>query len=169
MSKDHNVDIVYRPVQDTDIPIILDMYVKLHNFFYEYGYQLPPPKDVKQAYLNSFQRTLGRFTNIWVAEIGGEVVGYILVRVKRVPEYMGGVLVGELSDMWIVPEARRLGIGDRLVRIGIEWFRELGVHSIEIQVLWENMASWGIFEKMGFKPEYRAARLMWDNYIEEDA
>ena len=82
---------------------------------------------------------------------------------------MGGVLVGELSDMWIVRKARRLGIGDKLVRIGIEWFRELGVHSVEIQVLWENMASWGIFEKMGFKPEYRAARLMWDEYVEEDA
>lgn len=162
-------EITYRLTTEADFPIICDMYVKLNDFFYEMGYQLPQPEDVSQAYLNSFQRTLGRYTNSWVAEIESEIVGYILCRIKRVPEYMGGVLVGELSDMWIVPSARRLGVGEKLVRIAIGWLRELEVHSIEIQVLTKNEASWKIFDKMGFKEEYRAARLMWEDYIEEES
>jgi hypothetical protein len=28
----------------------------------------------------------------------------MLCRLKRIPVYMGGVLVGELSDMWIAPK-----------------------------------------------------------------
>lgn len=169
MNKETTPEITYRLTVEEDLPIIKEMYVLLNDFFYTMGYQLPKPDDVGQVYLDSFQRTLGRFTNSWVAEMDGEVVGYILCRVKKVPEYMGGVLVGELSDMWIVPKARRLKIGDTLVRTAIEWLRELEVHSIEIQVLWNNMKSWGIFDKMGFKPEYRAARLMWEDYIEADA
>lgn len=169
MSEEGKTEINYRLTTEADLPLIKDMYIKLNDFFYTMGYQLPQPEDVGQSYLDSFQRTLGRFSNSWVAEIDGEVVGYILCRVKRVPQYMGGVLVGDLSDMWIRRKARRLGIGDKLVRIAIEWLRELGVHSIEIQVLWNNQVSWEIFDKMGFKVEYRAARLMWEDYIEEDA
>jgi len=169
MSDKMTPEINYRLTTEADLPIIRDMYIKLNDFFYEMGYQLPQPEDVGQAYLDSFTRTLGRFTNSWVAEIDSEIVGYILCRVKRVPQYMGGVLVGELSDMWIVPKARRLRVGETLVRTAIEWLRELEVHSIEIQVLLKNEASWKIFDKMGFKVEYRAARLMWDDYIEAES
>jgi ribosomal protein S18 acetylase RimI-like enzyme len=80
---------------------------------------------------------------------------------------MGGVLVGELSDMWIVPEARRLGIGEKLCRMALDWERKQCVHSVEIQVLLENDASWRIFDRMGFKQEFRVARLLWDEYIVE--
>jgi len=81
---------------------------------------------------------------------------------------MGGVLVGELSDMWILSSARRMGIGDQLSRLSIDWLREQDVHSIEIQVLRDNEASWKLYERMGFQLEYRAGRLLWEDYIETD-
>lgn len=93
----------------------------------------------------------------------------MLCRIKRVPPHMGGVLVGELSDMWIIPEARRLGIGDRLSRQALAWLREQGVHSVEIQVLRDNEASWKLYDRMGFQLEFRVGRLLWDEYIDPDA
>lgn len=155
----------YRLATEADFPIMMELYTKLNTFFYSFDYHLPQPENVGQLWLDSFKRTLGKFTNAWVAELDGRVVGFILCRIKRVPAYMGGVLVGELSDMWIVEDARRLGVGDTLVRTAIEWLRTQQVHSIEIQVLQNNEASWRIFERMGFLVEFRVARLLWDQYI----
>jgi ribosomal protein S18 acetylase RimI-like enzyme len=162
-------DLSYRLVQEEDFPILMDMYNQLNTFFYQVGYRLPHPEDVGQVWLDSFKRTLGRFSNVFIAELDGEVVGFMLCRLKRVPAYMGGVMVGELSDMWIYSKARRMGIGDKLSRLAIDWMREQGAHSIEIQVLKDNEASWKLYDRMGFKLEFRVGRLLWDEYIPEDA
>ena len=114
----------YRLVMEKDFPIIKEMYTKLNDHFYRLGYRLPQPENVGQLWLDSFQRTLGRFSNIFIAEIEDRVVGFMLCRIKRVPAYMGGVLVGELSDMWIEADARRLGIGDKLSRLALDWLRQ---------------------------------------------
>ena len=120
---------------EEDFPIITEMYTQLNEFFYRVGYRLPHPENVGEVWLDSFRRTLGRFTNVFIAEVDGEVAGFMLCRMKRVPATMGGVLVGELSDMWIEPHARRLGIGDKLSRLALDWMRQQGAHSVEIQVL----------------------------------
>ena len=158
----------YRLATEDDFPILMEMYSKLNTFFYQVGYRLPHPENVGQVWLDSFKRTLGRFSNVFIAEAEpGKVSGFMLCRLKRVPAYMGGVMVGELSDMWIESDARRLGIGDRLSRLAIDWMREQGAHSIEIQVLKDNEASWKLYERMGFKLEFRVGRLLWDEYDDD--
>ena len=159
-------EVIYRLVTEGDFPIIKDMYTRLNGHFYSMGYRLPHPENVGEIWLDSFSRTLGRFSNVFIAEIEKEIVGFMLCRVKSLPKYMGGVLVGELSDMWIVSSARRLGIGDKLSRLAMDWLRDQGVHSIEIQVLRDNNASWKLYERMGFQLEYRAGRLLWEDYID---
>ena len=167
MSETATTSLKYRLVTEADFPIILEMYTKLNTHFYKLGYRLPHPENVGQVWLESFQRTLGRFSNVFIAEFEGRVVGFMLCRIKRVPAYMGGVLVGELSDMWIDDSARRMGIGDKLSRLALEWLRDQGVHSVEIQVLRDNEASWKLYDRMGFQLEFRVGRLLWDEYVEE--
>lgn len=161
-------DVVYRLANEADFPIIKKYYNLLNQHFYSLGYRLPHPDDVGEVYLDSFRRTLGKYSNAWVAEVNDQVVAYILCRIKRVPQYMGGVLVGELSDEWVEPEVRRLRIGDRLCRVALDWLREQNVHSVEIQVLNSNEASWRMLSRMGFQQEFRVGRLVWDEYIEDD-
>ena len=62
-------------------------------------------------------------------------------------------------------EARRASVGEALVQAGVEWLRQQGVHSVEVQVLSENQASLKFFESLGFKLELRALRLI----LEKDA
>ncbi len=158
--------LTYRTAAEADFPTLAAMYARLNAYFYEMGYRLPHPENVGQVWLDSFRRTLGRFSQVFVAEMDGEVVGFMLCRVKRVPAHMGGVLVGELSDMWIVEKARRKGIGDKLSRLALDWLRGQGVHSVEIQVLRDNEASWKLYERMGFQLEFRVGRLLWEEYRE---
>ena len=88
------------------------------------------------------------------------MVGFMLGRVKRVAPYLGGVMVGELSDMWVEPDARRLGVGKELSLITMQWLAAQDVHSIEIQILEGNEPIWRLYEKMGFKPELRQIRML---------
>jgi ribosomal protein S18 acetylase RimI-like enzyme len=157
-------EVTYRLVQESDFPIVVEMYTLLNEYFYKMGYRLPHPENVGEVWLDSFHRTLGRFSNVFIAEVEGNVVGFMLCRLKRVPAYMGGVLVGELSDMWIDSSARRMGIGDKLSRLAMDWMRQQGAHSIEIQVLRENEASWKLYERMGYQLEFRVGRLLWEDY-----
>lgn len=155
-------EINYRLANEADMPVIAGMYDQLDCFFRSLSYHFPQVDNVGQLWLDSFRRTLGRFSVVFVAELDGKVVGFMLGRVKRVPPYLGGVLVGELSDMWVEPDARRLHIGDRLSEITIEWLRAQGVHSIELQILEGNEPIWRLYERMGFKPELRQLRLTWE-------
>ena len=162
-------DVSYRLVRDEDFPVIGEMYQQLNEYFYKMGYRLPHPENVTDVWLDSFRRSLGRFSNVFIAELDGRIAGFMLCRIKRVPAHMGGVLVGELSDMWIISEARRLGIGDKLSRLALDWLHAQHVHSVEIQVLRDNEASWKLYERMGFQLEFRVGRLLWEEYQESDA
>ena len=150
----------YRTYLESDLATIVTFYTKLNGAFHEMGYSLPSPENVGQLWLDSFRRTLGKFSNIHVAEVDKKLVGFMLSKVKRLPPYMGGMLVGELSDMWIEPDYRRFGIGRRLSVIAIDWLREQKVHSVEIQVLSGNEPSYKLYESMGFKWDFRHARLI---------
>jgi len=152
--------IVYRPATEADYPALAAMYEGLNAYFYQVGYLLPRPENVGELWLDSFRRTLGRFSNVFVAEQDGRLLGFHLCRLKRLPAHMGGVMAGEVSDVWVQPEVRSSGVGAALVEAGLAWMRAQGVHSVEVQVLSQNAGSLKFFERLGFKLEYRALRLL---------
>ena len=160
-------EIIYRLSTEDDFPEVTALYSKLHAYFRDIGLRLPKPDDVGAAWLDSFRRTLGRYSYLHIAELDGEVVAFILSRIKQVPPFWGGVTVGILSDMWVRTKVRRLGVGKKLSHISLRWLRDQGVHSVEIQVLLNNDASWTLYEKMGFEPEQQQSRLFWEDYIHE--
>ena len=156
-------EVALRPAEAADFPRLIEMYERLNDYYYQVGYRLPRPEDVGQAWVESFQRTLGRFSNVFVAVAGDSLAGMILCRVKRLPQHMGGMMVGEISDIWVEPAFRRERLGEHLVEYGLDWLRRQGVHSVEIQVLSGNESAWRFFEGLGFELEYRAARLILES------
>jgi ribosomal protein S18 acetylase RimI-like enzyme len=160
---------VYRLATETDFPFLVETYEKLNAYYYQVGYRLPRPENTGQAWLESFQRTLGRFSNVFVAETVDEngeprLVGFVLCRLKRLAAHFGGGLTGEISDVWVEPDARRMGIGEGLLRQAAQWMRTQGAISVEAQILKDNQASLSLFESLGFRLEYRLVRLLWEDY-----
>jgi len=166
MNTGNNSEVVYREATEADYQAVEDLYEKLDGFLREFTYTFPKVENVGEKWLDMFRRTLGRFSVLYVAEYEAEVVGFIVARVKRVPEYLGGVMVGELKDMWVKPKVRRLGIGEALLRLAIEWCREQDVYSVEAQILLGNDPILKLVEYLGMKRELYQLRLTWDNYNE---
>lgn len=170
--RDNNLSstpVAYRLATEDDIPALAAQYDKLDRFLREFSYGFPEVEDVGEKWLDIFRRTMGRFSIVYVAERGNghgtpEMMGFILARLKRVPEYLGGVMVGELKDMWVDPEVRRLGVGEELLRLAIEWCWSQDVHSVEAQILRGNEPITQLVEYLGMKSELYQMRMMPDEY-----
>lgn len=161
--------VLYREATEADFPVVASMYAKLDQLLRQYTYNFPAVENVGELWLDMFRRTLGRFSVLYVAEYEGEVVGFIVARLKRVPEYLGGVMVGELKDMWVEHKVRRLGIGEKLLRLAIEWCRAQNVYSVEAQILLGNEPIIKLVEYLGMKKELYQFRMMWPDYNESQS
>lgn len=161
-------EVIYREGVEADLPAVAAFYDKLDAFLRTYPFTYPEVEDVGTKWLEIFRRTMGRFSIVYIAEYQGEMVGFIMARLKRVPDYLGGVMVGELKDMWIVPEARRLGIAKKLLRMAAEWCWAQGVHSLEGQIMMDNEASFKLLSSvLGVKKELFLVRVTREGYIPE--
>ena len=150
---------VVRPATPDELPEVARMYEDLDAHYRQFPYHFARIEGLGQAWLDSFRRTLGRYSQLFVAELDGQIVGFSLGRLKRVAPYLGGYLVGEISDVWVDPDVRRLHIGEVLNLQAIAWLGNKGAESIEVQVLEGNQPIQHLYRKLGFQPELRQLRL----------
>ena len=75
------------------------------------------------------------------------VVGYAVVGID---ELRDGTRLGVLTDIYVEPEAREVGIGELLVERSVEWCRERGCVGVDSLVLPGNRSSKNFFEMLGF-------------------
>ncbi len=156
-------EVTYRLAEEDDLAGAADLYEQVDAAYRSYAYRFPEVEKVGLAWLESFQRTLGRFSVLYIAAMNHQMIGFSLGRIKRVPPHRGGVLVGEISDIWVEPQARKLGVGEHLTQLAVDWLMGQNVHSVEAQILDGNAPSWKLFGKLGFQSELRQIRLLNEN------
>ncbi len=142
-----------RPATPADLPGAARLWEALNAFHRGVGLGFPESEGAAQAWLASFERTLGRFSFLWVAESGGQIAGFLLARLKRVPAYLGGVMVGEISDLYVSDSLRGQGVGARLAALALEQFEQLAVHSVEVQIMSANAGGLAFWKAQGFSEE----------------
>jgi len=151
--------ITYRFINDSDFPVIGTYYADLLKVYSDMGYSLPIPFNAGTLWIESFKRTLGRFSQVFIAEIDNKIVGFALTRLKRLPPYQGGELIAELSDIYLLENARHMGMATKLCQMVISWALENGASSVEAQILCSNESSYRMFSALGFKTELSQVRL----------
>jgi len=85
----------------------------------------------------------------YVAEDGGEVVGWCDIRRETIPVYAH---CGHLG-MGLLPPYRGRGIGERLIRASIDAARAAGFERIELSVYGRNARALALYRKVGFAHE----------------
>ncbi|MQC26215.1 MAG: GNAT family N-acetyltransferase [Chloroflexi bacterium] len=139
-----------RPAEDEDLPALAELWAALDRFHRSLGLAFPEVTDAPGQWLASFQRTLGRFSFVWLAETDNGPRAFLLARLKLSPAYLGGVQAGEISDLYVDDELRGQGAGRQLVDAAMQKFAELGVHSVEVQVQAGNDQGLDFWRKQGF-------------------
>jgi ribosomal protein S18 acetylase RimI-like enzyme len=80
-----------------------------------------------------------------IAEEGGEVLGFACGVVQ-------GLRLGDLTELYVRPKARRRGIARELVRAVVAGLRERGVAFVTGGVGLDNAAARSFYENAGFAP-----------------
>lgn len=141
-----------------DLPSVAAAWRQLQDFHASLGLAFSLESDSQDKWLASFQRTLGRFSFLWVAEDKGQVKAFLLARLKQSPAFLGGVQVGEISDLFVDDSLRGSGIGTRLVDAAMEKFKQLNIHSVEVQIQAGNDSGLAFWQKLGFKQDLALVR-----------
>jgi len=85
-----------------------------------------------------------------VAETGGDYVGYLLAHVDDSQPIFKMRRHATVTDVFVVKEQRRKGLGKRLVDEALAFFKERGVSHARANVLLKNEGAKAFMEKMGF-------------------
>ena len=79
-----------------------------------------------------------------VAESGGEIAGYLIGRVI--------VGTGEILNLAVAPDWRRLGIGRQLLDAGLEALSARGAEEVYLEVRESNAGALALYQAAGFRP-----------------
>jgi len=79
--------------------------------------------------------------------LDGAVLGYAVVRTEGL---RSGRPLGVLSDIYVEPEAREVGLGEALVDAVVTWCTERGCVGIDALALPGNRSTKNFFETFGF-------------------
>ena len=151
-------DLQARQPAAEDLAAVGAAWLKLQEYHRSLGLTFTLPEGAADKWLDSFRRTLGHFSFLWVVGEVGSVDAFLLARVKQSPAYLGGVQVGEISDLYVEGSLRGSGAGADLVEKALRKFQELGVHSVEVQIQAANDGGLAFWLRQGFKQDLTLVR-----------
>jgi ribosomal protein S18 acetylase RimI-like enzyme len=82
---------------------------------------------------------------VFVAEVDGEVVGYVTTRLDR---FTG---IGRIPNLAVDASRRGIGIGTRLIEHALQWMREQGMAMARIETLVQNERGQALYPRFGFR------------------
>ena len=83
----------------------------------------------------------------FVGTFDGTIVGYGLIEVT---ELRDGERLGKVTELFVEPDAREVGVGETLLSMVLEWCREHRCSGIDATALPGHRAAKNFFEEQGF-------------------
>ena len=110
--------------------------------------------------------------SIFVAEDEGCIIGFIRVQCKeRTLDNKEVCHYAKLSDLYVIPEARRTGVANLLTVTSFKWAKDLMLSEIILNVYERNIAARNLYESIGFINDdnisggrIRMKRILLDQY-----
>ena len=87
---------------------------------------------------------------IWLAEGDQGAVGLCAVRIDAAPPIHAEVERAEITDLWVDPSLRRLGLGRELLETALRWIDARGVRRVEVRVATSNPEGQAFWRAQGF-------------------
>ncbi|MDQ6800455.1 MAG: GNAT family N-acetyltransferase [Acidobacteriota bacterium] len=125
--------------------------IRTHNDFDRKRF-LPPREGVETAYASFLGRALDSPDDcVFVAERNGVIVGYVFAALEPLSwkELRGPA--GFIHDVAVTEEARRSGVGMKLIDAAIEWLRSRGAPRVILWSAASNAIARALFRRLGFR------------------
>jgi len=148
-------EIAIRRAKESELPQIREMSIE----------ELPAELDdeelkfvqrAKEVFGKRLDVILTRSGNeFYVAQVGTDemIAGYVWFGVSQ--RLFSDTEIGWIYDILVLPEHRGKGIGEALMRHALKVSKERGFAQTGLMVNTKNKAAWSLYEKLGFRTEYR--------------
>jgi len=118
---------------------VIDKYYKAYS-----GYNSKEIRDY-------FERLMkNRDTKIIIAEENEKVIGYFMGVIEKAPQYVLPKEIGVIFDAFIEKEYRNQGVGKKIFKELLKWFKKKKVKHIELTVDARNKIGLKAWRKFGF-------------------
>lgn len=123
--------------------------------------RLAPAADARERWENDFAHVLrDEAQRLFVAEAGEGVVGFAAARRWSAPPIYAEAHEVFVSELYVVPEARRRGVGQALVEAVKRWARAAGAERLRVAVLSANAAGRQFWQQaQGVEPLYQTGTI----------
>jgi len=151
---------ILRQAVPEDLDRIKPLWHALYQHQFEHGMLLRLPENAYEAWRQSIVPFLGRFANIVVAELNGEIIAFVAGRIRTLPPYFGSATIGAISEVFVSDAHRSARVGRRLLAFALEWFKEQQITRVELQVVAGNPGGIRFYKQLGWHEEL--LQMVWD-------
>lgn len=151
--------VLVRKAVDSDVPSILKLWKALeahHVRHHGYGRGIFEYKKGREATFLKYLKKQSRRRNsvVFVAEIGGKIVGYIMVEIQKLPPIYAHDKNAYVCDIVVDSQYRGRGIGTALLEEAEGWARKKKMYSIALMVHVANDNAISVYREFGFREHH---------------
>ena len=137
---------------EKDIETLLEFSRRLNEFERKIYPNYQEFEKMKDRVERFFRKRVNREDNIFLlAKVDDKPVGMIYGWIVRPFPFFKEEKYGYIAEVWVEEEFRGKGIGKKLLKEIIKWFKEKGIRWIRTDVLQKNKNAIKFYEKFGFK------------------
>jgi GNAT superfamily N-acetyltransferase len=144
----------------TDVPAITELWKEFMDFHASREKYFALAAGADAEFVEFVRTCCPRETaGLFVAEAGGQLVGYCLaVELDRPPVFQIKHVV-EVMDLAVTARWRGRGVGARLVEKALAWARSRSSGGVEVRVATSNEQALGFWRRIGGRPVMEILRL----------
>lgn len=143
---------IIRYAKPSDIQSLVELWVEFMDFHVPFD---PSYARSDDAVDNWVKYVKSKFNDdscqLFVAETGGRVVGYVGAVVKEYPPVFEVLKYGFIEEIAVTRDFRQQGIGGQLAGAAEKWLRSKGVNQVDVKIDVANEASMALFQGRGFQ------------------
>ena len=129
------------------------LFVKMYQYMNDTGLNLKLSNDGASIWCNSIRKTLGRINYISCAFENDKMIGFGVASLRIAPPYLDNLKIGAISPIYVLQENRNSGAGKLILDELEKWFKKQNVHSIELEVLFQNEVGINFWKKNNYMQE----------------
>jgi len=144
-----------RPAEPRDLTALGRLGAALMRTHFTFDPQrfLSPADGAEEGYASFLGGQLAQQSAVvLVAEIDGEVAGYVYAGVEPLSWKELRDEAGFIHDLLVSEEARSHGAGQQLLEAAIAWLRDRGMPRVVLWTAAPNTGAQRLFERRGFRP-----------------
>ena len=143
-------EITVRRGQSRDMAFVTELWRKLADEMYGLDERVAVRPEAEILWAKwAGARLRDEHSCVLVAEVAGEVVGYLLSYIDEAQPIYVTRRHALISDLYVDPAHRRKGLGTKLVEKTFAFFREKEVDHVRVNVLKANAAAHAFWERHG--------------------